>query len=148
MSRKAKVFWTSEEKKLVIEKAVEISWTREGYIWEFVNLAQKLVLPENRRRWVVSKANVKPDLVEMFFEIRQEVLQTGVPFEVPVEVQIPKEVLVERPRGEILNGITNKELFELLAERIASIADALSALAKKEGLMTSVMAPTETRARF
>jgi len=142
--KKAKVFWTEEEKTLVLIKAVGISWMGDGYIWEFVNKAQKLVLPENRCRWISGKNNVK-GLIDRFYEIRMEILETGVPFEVPVEVQVSKEVLVERPRADILKGITNKELLALFAERFASIIDALSVLAKKEETISSTITLTEAR---
>ena len=142
--KKAKVFWTEDEITQVLTKAVSISWMSEGYIWEFINEAQKLVLPESRRRWISGKNNVK-SLVDRFYGIRTEILETGIPFEVPVEVQVPKEVLVERPRADILKGITNKELLALFAERFASIIDALSVLAKREETISSTITLTEAR---
>lgn len=120
--RKAKVLWTDEEIHLATSEAVKLSLKDSDSIWPFFAEAQK-VLPPDRQRWINGKNNISKELVERFCQLRQEILEQGVPFEVQIEgPPTIKELQVERPRQEILDTITNAELMELNARRLATFA--------------------------
>jgi len=128
--RKSKVYWTDEEMAQVIAEAVKLSLEDKEFTWSFVGKGQK-VLPEERRRSIMGKAGINSKIMDAFCQARQDALDTGVPFQVTIEKE-SVEVLVERPREEILRSVTNEELTGLIAKRLlAPIFDSIPALLQK-----------------
>lgn len=124
--RKTRVVWTNEELTLVVQEAVRLSLKDEDFIWAFVSKGQKVLL-QDRQRVITGKNGINPKTIGEFCHVRQEILETGVPFEVVIE----KEVLVERPRKDILASITTEELLGLFASRLAPIIELIPVLIEK-----------------
>lgn len=137
--------WTEEEVETVLEKAIELYLTDRDTIWAFISKAQA-ILPHNRQREINGRANVNSKTIDLFCEKRQEVLTQGIPFEVPIEVLVTKEVQVERPIRDVLKETSTQELLIALAERMGPIIDSLPILIRKDrkNKIESVSAQTDT----
>lgn len=124
--RKSKVIWNDQEIAAVARAAVERSLEDRSFIWSFVSHGQS-VLPHNRRRTITGRNGINARIIEEFSRLRQEILEEGVPF----QVDVVRQVMVERPREDILNSITTEELIGLLAKRLAPVIDMLPGLIQK-----------------
>ena len=124
--RKSKVIWNDQEIAVVARAAVERSLEDRSFIWSFVAHGQN-VLPQNRRRTITGRNGINARIIEEFCRLRQEILEEGVPF----QVDVVRQVMVERPREDILNSITTEELIGLLAKRLAPVIDMLPGLIQK-----------------
>ncbi|MDD4804752.1 MAG: hypothetical protein PHN69_06335 [Candidatus Pacebacteria bacterium] len=134
--KQQRIYWTEDEIEKVLEEAIKL-YFEDRNIWSHFIKAQG-VLPQNRQRNIVSRSCVSKDLIDLFCQKRQEILEQGVPFEVSIEVPVPKEVLVERPREEVLKGISTRELMCLLAERLAPFIDGLPTLVQGIKVTTNI----------
>ena len=147
MQRKPRVFWTDEELEAVIAKAVEVALEDKEFIWSFIAKGQQQALPKERQRFIAGRNVINDKITKMFCESRQKVLEAGVPY--PVFIQDdPKEVLVERPRAELLDRITTEELIGIIAKRLATIIDLIPNLlqrGKDKGALSEQAAPISTR---
>lgn len=118
--------WSEEEQRQVVEEAVRLSLKDTNFIWSFIAQGQA-VLPEARRRIITGRNGINDKIIAEFCAVRQEILERGVPFAVNIE----KPVMVERPREEVLQSITTKELIQLVAERMAPLFELIPALLHK-----------------
>ncbi len=118
--RKIRVSWTEEEVSKVVESAVKHFFEDKELAWAFIAQGQK-VLPVERQRTIAGRAGVGKMVLEKFFQLRQEILERGVPF----QVNITNEVLVEKPVDEVLHEVSTERLTGLLIGRLASLVDVL-----------------------
>lgn len=130
--RKPRVFWTNEELESVIKEAVQVALQDEEFIWSFISKGQLRVLPKERQRTITGRNAVNDRMARMFCEERQKVLDEGTPYPVVIEEET-REVLVERPRAELLESITTEELICIIAKRMAPIIDLIPTLLTKGG---------------
>lgn len=137
--RKKRVIWDDSESAAAVAEAVRISLEDEDFIWAFVAKGQKVLSPE-RQRNITGRQGINRTVLEEFRRVRREILETGVPFEVTIE----KEVLVERPRKDVLASITTEELVMLVAKKLAPIIDFLPALIEKAGERLVVASKAES----
>lgn len=126
--RKKKVSWTDEELEQVAREAVKLHLVDTEQAWIYIKQAQKNVLTHDRQRVIVGRANINERLIELFCEVRSEILETGVPF--PVQIEGP-EVPVEPSREELLETITTEELLVMAAKRLTPIIGLASKLMQK-----------------
>lgn len=138
--RKTRVVWTSEEQTQVVEEAVRLSLGDTDYIWSFIADGQK-VLPPERQRMIAGRNGINTKIAEEFCTQRQGILERGVPFQVNIE----KQVNIERPRAEILASITTQELIQLVADRMAPIIELLPVFLQKGIEQPAKRAPAESK---
>jgi hypothetical protein len=137
-ARKKRVRWTPEEESLVIEEAVIVNLEDEDHIKDYMNGGQR-VLPENRRRLIACRNNIKKEMIERFCQMRSEFLDRGEPVQVVVEttdeptpevppapVEVP--VVPVLTREEVLKSITIEEWLKIGAERLAPFLSLIPAI--------------------
>ena len=95
------------------------------------------VLPPERQRKVVGRNSTSNDLVARFNLCRQKVLDSKVAPEPkaiepedPEVIVLEKEVMVELPREQVLESITNEEFIREAAKRLAPVLSSLGSISQ------------------
>jgi hypothetical protein len=135
---KSKVFWNSEEKKSIAIKALARWKTDLELVWQYLTAAQTEALSPERRRKVIPRNNTGHEILEIFNQLRSEALglKAGVESEEPVVITLEKEVMVEIPREQMLESITNEEFIREAARRIAPVLSSLGSISQLVQVMS------------
>lgn len=144
MDRKKKVFWNQEEEDKVVGEAITLSRVDESNLTVLFKKAQNNVLPPERRKHILSTTNIKTSAIEKFRAKRNEVLVSTPEI---VTVEVDKEVLIEKPRQEILDSISREELWMLLGKLVLPLIESVPLLVQRVGI-TQRQATMPTRPQF
>jgi hypothetical protein len=116
----------------MIEEAVLISLDDTEHIWSYLAKAQSQVLAANRHRRIGGKHVVTPDILARFVKARREFLdQKKEPAEVaeaPAPVSSPVAASPVN-RAEVIESLTNGEIFDLIARRLGPFFAGIQAFA-------------------
>lgn len=161
-SRKQRVFWNPDERRRVIHAAVQVYLEDDTSLWRHMNEAQRRVLTQERQRLITSSLIATDEDKAMFRVAREKFLAQKyqvVPAPAPaVEPELtptpvskpePQDVeqIAQEPvldRATIIGGITNEELFDLLARRLAPILNGFGVLLNM--LKTQLFSPVTSSA--
>ncbi len=124
-----KIIWNDQEIEAVVKEALGIYFSEKVNIWRYIAVGQK-ILPKERQR-KISSQSLSKKIMDLFVQRREDTFSENLPSEIPIEVPVPKEVLVERPLAETLEKASTEELLVALARRCAPLVDRFNSVIQR-----------------
>lgn len=127
--QRTRICWTDEEITKVAEHAFLLSLEDEDNLWDLVRRSQE-ALPENRRRNITGRNYINEEMLVAFNKIREQFFQ-DLATVYSVEIEIEREVLVEKSKQQFFDELSTEDLIIELARRVTPLLAALPKVAEK-----------------
>jgi hypothetical protein len=126
---RTRICWTEQEIEQVAEHAFLLSLENTENLWDLVRRSQE-ALPKDRQRNITGRNYINEEMLEKFNEIRKRFFE-DLALAYSVEIEIEREILVEKPKEELIGEISTEELIIELARRVTPLLAALPQVAEK-----------------